>query len=223
MTTEQSQAVETKPVAKKSWLRILGYICLAGLILVGGVAAYATTLPDDFRYQRSAVINAPADAVFPLINNFHEWGQWSPWEKLDPKMKRSFAGPESGPGAIYSWAGDANIGEGQMTILESKPDELISIKLEFIKPFAGVCPTTFKLEPSASGTKVTWTMEGKNSFMPKVMSLFMDMEKMVCTSFDEGLATMNTVAQAKAAAKGESKSGTKEVDTPNMEVPEKAE
>jgi len=183
------------PTVSNKWLRILGYVSLSGLLLILGVVVYASTLPDDFQYERSAVMKAPADAVFPLINNFHEWAKWSPWEKIDPKLQRSYEGPESGKGAKYKWVGNADVGEGEMTIEESKPNELIAVKLEFFKPFAGVCPTTFKLEPAAEGTKVTWTMKGKNQLISKIMCLFIDMEQMIGKNFEDGLTKLEQAAQ----------------------------
>jgi hypothetical protein len=196
MTTEQPNGVATKAVPRRKWLTVIAYIGLAGVLLISGLAVYVSTLPNEFQVQRSAKIDAPADAVFPLIDNFHEWGSWSPWEKLDPDMKRTYAGPDAGNGASYSWEG-SNAGAGSMTIIESKPNELVGIKLEFTKPFAGLCPTTFKLESSDSGTKVTWTMNGKYNAISKTMSVFMSMDKMIGSSFEEGLAKMNTVAQEK--------------------------
>lgn len=195
------ERIEINSRKKDQKIAILGYIGLAALVLIVGLVIYVVMMPSEFRYQRSAVINAPATAVFPLINDFHQWGEWSPWEHIDPNLKRSYEGPDSGVGSVYSWIGNGNVGQGKMTILESKPGDLISIKLQFIKPFAGLCPTTFKLEPSASGTKVTWTMEGKNHFIAKAMSLFINMDKMIGKNFEDGLAKMNTAAQAKVAAK----------------------
>ena len=196
MTTSLPAPSETKPAAPKKMLRIFGYIGLTFLVIILGFLGYVASLPDDFRVQRSAVVDAPADAVFPLINNFHEWPKWSPWEKIDPNLKRTYEGPDAGPGATYAWVGNGDVGEGKMTIQESKPDELIAIKLEFFKPFAGICPTTFKLEPSDSGTKVTWTMNGKNNFIAKAISVFINMDKMIGQNFEDGLAKMSEAARS---------------------------
>lgn len=138
--------------------------------------------------------------IFPLLNDFHEWGAWSPWEKLDPAMKRAGSkGPASGVGAEDAWAGDKNIGEGKMTIEESTPGALLRVKLEFIRPFAAINEAKFILAPADGGTKVTWTMDGPANFISKTMSLFMDMETMIGGAFEQGLADLDKTAQAKLA------------------------
>jgi hypothetical protein len=175
-----------------------GVAVLVTLAIVA-VLIFASTKPDTVHYERSAVLDAPADVVHGLINDFHAWEPWSPWEKLDPNIKRTYGDPSAGVGAKYAWAGDKNVGEGRMTIVESRPGELVRIKLEFIKPFAATNEAKFILEPVDGGTKVTWTMDGENLFMGKVMSIFMDMDKMIGTNFEKGLADMGKVAQAKVA------------------------
>lgn len=168
------------------------------VVLLGLLLIYVGTRPNTMHYERSLLIEAPADAIFPLINDFHLWGQWSPWEKLDPDMKRTYDGAASGPGAIYSWAGDKNIGEGRMTMLQTKPNEHLPIKLEFFKPFAATNEANFYLKPEAGGTRVTWTMDGPANFMSKVMGLFMNMEKMIGGAFEQGLADLSKAAKARA-------------------------
>lgn len=200
MTTDQSSRPANSTAIPNKWLKILGYTALTGLLAIGIVLIYVSTLPDDFRYQRSALMQAPPESVFPLVNNFHEWGKWSPWENIDPNLKRTYEGAESGKGAVYSWVGNAEVGEGKMEIEESKPSELISIKLEFFKPFAGVCPTKFQFEPSGDGTKVTWTMEGKNHFIAKAMCLLIDMDKMIGKNFEDGLEKLNKASAARLQA-----------------------
>lgn len=185
-------ASPTPPKKGRKW----AYVVMAALGLVLAFLGYVASLPGEFQVQRSAKIDAPADVVFPLIDNFHEWVKWSPFEKLDPNLKRTYSGPDAGKGAIYAWDGNSDAGAGSMEIQESKPHELIAIKLQFSKPFEALCPTTFKLEPVKGGTQVTWTMQGDNNFIGKLMTLFMSMDKMVGTSFEEGLAKLNTVAQA---------------------------
>lgn len=177
---------------------MLKKIALAVAVLVLVLLAVIAMRPDTFHVERSAQIAAPADVVFPLINDFHQWGRWSPWEKVDPSMQRTYGGPPSGPGATYAWAGNNEIGEGRMTILESKPGELVRIKLEFLKPFEATNQATFTLVPSAAGTRVTWAMDGDNAFIGKAISLFMDMDEMVGSTFAQGLAQLDTAAQADA-------------------------
>jgi uncharacterized protein YndB with AHSA1/START domain len=171
-------------------------IAIAVVVVIVGLFAFIATRPNSFHVERSAEVGAPAGAVFPLINDFHEWAQWSPWEKMDPTMKKTFEGPSAGPGAVYAWSGNNKVGEGRMTILESKPAERVVIKLQFFKPFAATNQATFTLAPAAAGTRVTWSMDGRNTLMGKVFSLFMDMDKMIGKDFEKGLANLNTAAQA---------------------------
>ena len=154
--------------------------------------------PTDFRVTRSATMAAPPPAVFAQVNDFHNWRAWSPWEKMDPEMERSYEGPSAGTGAKYAWVGDSAVGEGSMTITESRPDELIRIKLEFIKPMEGTNDTEFRFEPEGDGTEVTWDMSGKNNFLAKAFCLFVSMDKMVGEQFEEGLANMKSVVEAEA-------------------------
>jgi hypothetical protein len=173
------------------------YIGIAVLVLVVGLLVFIGTRPAHFRIERSAQIGAPADVVFPMINDLHQWAQWSPWEKLDPDMKRTYEGPSAGPGAVYGWSGNSKAGEGRSTILDSKPGDLVSIKLEMFKPFACTNQVTFKLTPSDAGTRVQWIMEGENGFMAKAFTAFVSMDAMVGKEFEQGLANLNTLAQAK--------------------------
>ncbi len=154
--------------------------------------------PADFRITRSTTIAAPADVVFAQVNDFHKWDVWSPWAKLDPAMKQTYEGAPTGVGAIYSWVGNKDVGEGRMTITQSRPGELVGIKLEFLKPFAQVNNTEFALKPDGDKTAVTWSMAGTNNFMAKGFGLFMNLDKMVGGDFEKGLAQMQLVAEAAA-------------------------
>jgi hypothetical protein len=170
------------------------------LVLVALVLAYIATRPGSFHIERSAQVNAPAGVVHSIINDLRKWEKWSPYDKHDPAMKKTFEGPSAGPGAIYTWNGNNQVGEGRLTILESKPGKLVSMKLEFSRPFSCSNQVNFILEPSGAGTKVTWAMDGKNQFVSKAMSLVMNMDKMVGNDFEQGLANLNTLVQdAKAA------------------------
>ena len=152
-----------------------------------------------YEVTRSAVIPAPAQDIFPLVNSFHEWTKWSPWEAVDPAMERSYSGSEAGVGAKYAWSGNRKAGAGTMEIVESDEPRHIKIRLEFTKPFKAVNPTTFTFTPSANGTQVTWTMTGENKGIAKIFALFMNMDKMVGTDFEKGLASLaGAVAQRKA-------------------------
>lgn len=154
--------------------------------------------PATYHIERSATINAPASVVFEQVNDFHRWDAWSPWSKLDPAMKKSYEGASAGTGAIYYWNGNDQVGEGRMTITESRPSDLIKIKLEFIKPFAATNATEFTFKPQGNQTGVTWRMDGNNNFVGKAASLFMNMDKMVGTDFEKGLAQMKTLAEGTA-------------------------
>jgi hypothetical protein len=180
---------------------IIGIVVVV-LILIVAALAFIVTRPEDFRIERSAGISAPPDVVFSIINDLRQWGRWSPYDKRDPNMKKTFEGPSAGPRAIYSWNGNNDVGEGRLTILESKPGELVSMKLEFSRPFKATNQVNFKLSPSDGGTRVSWIMDGKNNFMTKAMSIFMDMDKMVGNDFEQGLANLNTVAQAETQSVG---------------------
>jgi hypothetical protein len=158
-------------------------------LLVAAVAIFLATRPCDFRIERSAQIEAPAARVFGLIDDFHEWVRWSPWEKLDPHMKKTFAGPSAGPGSVYTWNGNSKAGEGRMTLLASTPGELVAIELEFIRPFAATNHVKFHLTRNGSGTLVVWSMDGTHTLMSKAFWPFMS--KMVGKDFEEGLQNLN--------------------------------
>jgi len=174
-------------------------VLLALLVIVAGLCTFILTRPDTFHIERTATVAAPPEIVYARLDNFHSWPEWSPWEKLDPNLKRSYSGPDSGPGASYSWVGNDKVGEGRMTILEATPASKVAMKLEFIKPFQATDTATFTLVPEGTSTKVTWSMDGKNNFMSKTFSLFMNMDKMVGADFEKGLANLNTIAAHDAA------------------------
>jgi hypothetical protein len=154
--------------------------------------------PADFRIERSATMRAPAAAAHAQVNDFHNWQAWSPWEKVDPALKRSYEGPDAGTGAVYAWQGNKDVGEGRMTIMESRPGELVRIKLEFFKPFAATNTADFTFKPSGENTTVTWAMSGQNNFVSKAMCLFINMDTMVGGMFEQGLNQMKTVVERKA-------------------------
>ena len=172
-------------------------VLLVLIALVAVLAAVVASRPSEFRVQRTAVIAAPPAAVFAQVNDFHRWGAWNPWGKLDPTMKQTYEGPASGTGAIYSWAGNDQVGEGRMTILESSPGESVRIKLEFLKPFAATNQADFTFKGEGAQTSVTWTMSGKKNFIQKAFCMFMDMDKMVGGDFEKGLAQMKAVVEGK--------------------------
>ena len=152
--------------------------------------------PTEFRVERTATISAPAPAVFAQVNDFRQWEAWSPYAKRDPGMKKSFEGAPAGVGAIYTWSGNHEVGEGRTTIIESRPSELIRIKLEFVRPFVGTSTAEFTFRPEGGRTAVTWSLEGRNSFPAKAMSLVMNMDTMIGGDFEKGLAQLKAIAEA---------------------------
>jgi len=173
-------------------------ILMVLLVLILAAVLFVATRPNEYRVERSATFAAPPEAVFAQIDDFHRWADWSPWEKLDPQMQRSFGGAASGVGAEYHWVGNNQVGEGQMTITESQPNDRVAIKLEFLKPWASTSLATFTLAPDNAGTRVTWAMDGKHNFMSKAMCIFVSMDKMIGADFERGLAALGTVAAAAA-------------------------
>jgi hypothetical protein len=152
--------------------------------------------PSEYRVARSTKISAPPAAVFAQVNDFRKWAAWNPWGKIDPAMKQSYEGASAGVGAIYAWTGNNEVGEGRMTITESRPSELIRIKLEFFKPFAGNSLADFTFKPEGDQTAVTWSMTGQSNFTAKAVHLFMNMDKMIGGQFEKGLADMKLVVEA---------------------------
>lgn len=154
--------------------------------------------PSDFRVVRSKKMKGSPAVAFSQVNDFRKWEGWSPWEKLDLKMKKVYEGPEAGKGATYSWNGDNNVGEGKLTILESKPDEQVDLKLEFKRPFTCTNDASFTFKKEGDETLVTWEMTGKNRFMAKMMGLFINMDKMVGSQFEDGLNAMGNIVESES-------------------------
>jgi len=171
---------------------------IAAVLLVAGLCAAASFQPDRYTVTRSATIAAPAEKLFGMVNDFHNWNSWSPWAKLDPNMKQPFDGSPMGVGAGYAWAGNDEVGEGRMTITESQPAERIRIKLAFLKPWESTSDTTFTFKQEGDKTAVSWEMTGENNFMSKLFGLLMGgMDKMIGPDFEKGLAQMKAGAESK--------------------------
>ena len=168
-------------------------VLAVGLI---GVVVVVATRPSEYRVSRTTRIAAPADAVFAHVNDFHKWGAWNPWAQIDPAMKQGYEGVPAGTGAIYTWSGNREVGEGRMTIAESRPGELIRIDMQFIKPLAGTSIAAFTFRPEGDHTVVTWSMEGKANFIAKAIHMVVDMDAMIGGNFDKGLAQMKSVVEA---------------------------
>lgn len=176
---------------------MLKIILIVIVVLIAGVLIYAATRPDSFQVQRSATLNASPEKISPLISDFHNWGAWSPWEKIDPSMRRTFSGAPAGKGAVYEWSGNGKAGAGRMEILEASPTK-VSIQLDFIKPFEGHNLTDFTLEPqpgSPNVTRVNWDMHGPSPYLSKLMGVFMNLDRLIGKDFEQGLANLKTVAE----------------------------
>ncbi len=175
-------------------LKAIGIVL--GIIVLGvlGLVAYASTKPDEFRVSRSTTINAPPEKIAASIQDFHAWSAWSPFEKLDPELKRTFSGPEAGKGAVYAWEGDSKAGEGRMEILEADPSKIL-IKLDFTRPFEAHNTTEFTLVPEGGNTRVTWSMYGPSSLVTKIMDVCFGIDKGVGKEFEAGLVSLKALAE----------------------------
>ena len=170
---------------------------LIGLALIIAILVCVIGLqPSTYRVERSTTIAAPSSVVFAQVNDFHKWQAWSPWAKLDPAMKQSYEGPAAGPGAVYSWAGNKDVGEGRMTITDSHPSDWVKIRLEFLRPFAATSNTEFTFVPQGNQTTVKWVMVGDKDFIAKAFHLVMNMDKMIGSDFEKGLAQMKALSEA---------------------------
>jgi hypothetical protein len=167
-------------------------------IVVVVFAVIVALQPSEFRVARTANMSAPVPAVFAQVNDFHKWEAWNPWGKLDPAMKQTYQSGPAGTGAVYAWTGNKEVGEGRMTIIESRPYDLIRINLEFFRPFAATNLAEFTFRPEGDQTSVTWSMTGKNNFIAKAVHLFINMDKMVGGQFEQGLAEMKSVVEGSA-------------------------
>jgi hypothetical protein len=172
-------------------------ILIGVAVVLGALAAYVAMQPAEFIVSRSATFAAPAGAVFPQVNELRKWKAWSPWAKKDPQAKETYDGPAAGTGSVMAWAGNKEVGEGRMTIVESQPNALVRFKLEFFKPFAATNSAEFAFKEEAGRTAVTWTMRGQNNFIGKAMCLVFDMDKMVGGDFEAGLAGIKTIVEKK--------------------------
>lgn len=174
---------------------VIAVIAVILAIAIAVVLVLAATKPDRFSVRREIMVKAPAEKIFPLINDFHQWVAWSPWEHRDPALKRTYSGPESGKGAAYGWDGNRNVGSGRMEILESTVPSKIVIQLDFIKPFEGHNTAEFTMLPQGDGTHVIWLMHGPAPFLNKVMQVFMNLDKMIGKDFEAGLASLKQATE----------------------------
>lgn len=175
---------------------MLKKILIVVAVAIAGLLAYAATKPDVFRVERSALVKAPPEAIYPLIADFRQWTKWSPYEHLDPALKRTYGGADNGLGATYAWEGNKDVGAGRMEITETTAPSKIGIKLDFLRPFESSNRAEFTMTPEGEGTRVTWAMQGPANFMSKLMGTLFDMDKMVGKDFEKGLQTLKAEAEA---------------------------
>jgi hypothetical protein len=170
-------------------------IALVLVVLIVALLAYAATRPDAMHVERVASIKAPPGKIFPLINDFHSWRSWSPYEKLDPAMKRGYSGAANGKGAVYEWDGNSQAGQGRMEITNTSAPSHVTIALDFIKPFEGHNVARFALVPHGDSTTVTWAMDGPSPYVAKLMGVFVNMDTLIGKDFETGLANMKAIAE----------------------------
>ena len=174
---------------------IIAIIAVVLAVAIAAVLILAVTKPNTLRVQRAIRIKAPAEQIFPLINDFHQWITWSPYENKDPAMKRTYSGADSGKGAVYAWDGDKNVGSGRMEILETAVLQKIVIKLDFFTPFEGHNTAEFTMLPQGDVTNLSWTMTGPAVFMSKMIQVFMNLDRMIGRDFETGLANLKKLTE----------------------------
>ena len=175
-------------------LKTIGIILAALAVIIAGVVAYASTRPDTFHVERSATVNAPAEKVFPLINDLRAFNGWNPFAKQDPETKISYSGPASGKGAAFSFGGGSG-GSGRVEVVDASPPAKIEMRLEMTEPMAADNQVHFTLQPEGTATRVTWSMDGGVPLVAKVLHLFVDVDSMVGGAFEQGLADLKSVAE----------------------------
>lgn len=173
----------------------MGIVAVLAVVIIGFVG-FVATRPSEFRIARSAIIDAPPEIVFAQVNDLHNWEEWSPWAKLDPDAQNTFEGPTEGTGARFSWSGNKKVGEGRMTITESQPYELVRLKLEFVRPFKDTNTSEFSFTPQADRTAVTWSMHGHQKFVGKAFAVFVNIDKMLGASFEQGLTQLRNLSES---------------------------
>ena len=176
-------------------MNTLAIIAIAIVVLLAALVLFALTRPNRFEVRRTASIRAPADRIFPLLTDFQRWGAWSPYEKKDPAMRRTFSGAATGRSAVYAFEGNGQIGAGRLEITEASPSSRVALTLDMIKPMKGHNEIEFTLQPTGDSTMVTWAMRGSSPFLAKVMHLFFNMDRMIGRDFETGLANLKANAE----------------------------
>ncbi|MCG3176674.1 MAG: hypothetical protein MOGMAGMI_01632 [Candidatus Omnitrophica bacterium] len=177
---------------------MLAKVLIGVLVVLAALLVFISTRPAEFRVERSTVIAAPAEEIHGRINDLREWRAWSPWAKLDPKARYTYEGPSAGVGAVSRWAGDHQVGEGSMTIIESRAPERVKFRLDFLKPFKATSTAEFVLAPVDGGTRLTWSMSGTNDLLGKAIGLVMDCDRMVGAQFEKGLTDLKMLCEERS-------------------------
>jgi uncharacterized protein YndB with AHSA1/START domain len=179
---------------------VLLVIAILAVVAIVGVLVYAATKPNTFRVERAISVNAPPERIFAFLSDFHNWPTWSPWEKMDPAMARTYSGAPTGVGAAYAWDGNKKVGAGRMEIVEASPPTRLGLKLDFSRPFEAHNRVDFTLIPEGQATRVVWAMSGPAPYIAKVMGVVMNMDRMVGKDFERGLANLKAAAERPAPA-----------------------
>lgn len=174
----------------------LSLAALAALALAG-LLAFAATRPDTFRFERSTTIGASPAQIRPLIDDMKRFNSWNPYAQKVPASKASYRGPAAGPGATYDFEGD-EVGKGTIRIVEPSGPDVVSMQLDMQEPMATRNHIDFRLEPQASGTRVTWSMHGPTPYVAKVLHVLFDMDAMMARDFDAGLASLKALAEGRS-------------------------
>jgi len=175
---------------------VLTFVVILVVALIAALLFFANSQSDRFHIHRYTLISAPPEKIFPLVNDFHQWKGWSPWENVEgDELQRRYSGAEAGEGAIYEWEGKKT-GVGRMEIMRSQAPGELNINLDFTKPMKAQNNVEFMLEPDGDKTRADWSMRGEHNFVGKLMTMFMSMDKMVGRDFERGLAQLKKKAEA---------------------------
>jgi hypothetical protein len=196
-------------------MEILAYAGIALAAVVVALLAYAARKPDVFRIERSTTINASAERIYPLIADLRQMNTWNPFVEPDPNIRIAYLGPEAGRGAAHTWSGNRNVGEGSIEITDAVPNSRVDMRLSMLKPMKADNAGSFTLVPNGSTTTVMWAMSGQQPFIGKLMSTFIDCERMVGGQFDKGLASLKSIAEQVRTDAGPSSTANR-VQTPNV-------
>lgn len=187
--------------------KVILVLALVFVLLIGGVVAAALMSSPDYHVERSVTVAASPETTYNVLVDLQQFKEWSPWEKLDPEMKKEFSGPDTGVGSSYHWSGNSDVGEGKMTITKVEPNKMVEVRLEFIKPFESTCKTTWTVTSTEQGSQVTWAMDGRNEgLVPRIFGLFLNMDSMVGQDFENGLSDLKKVCENKSGGAAEARS-----------------